>query len=62
MAEQNCCSECGCELPVDSPAGLCPDCLLKAGLDSEDYAPTIDSPRPPAPGGRFEPPKPNELV
>jgi hypothetical protein len=28
------CPACGSELRPDSPAGLCPDCLLKQGLDS----------------------------
>ena len=34
------CPECGQELTVDSPAGLCPQCLLKRGLDD---ATTTDS-------------------
>jgi len=28
------CSECGVAISVDAPRGLCPQCLLKAGLES----------------------------
>jgi serine/threonine protein kinase len=52
------CPECGAPLPSDAPRGLCPDCLLNAGL-----APASDSPAPehdthldaiiPAPPGAF---------
>ena len=30
------CPQCGCETPPDSPADLCPDCLLRAGLEAAD--------------------------
>ena len=29
------CPECGERLPADAPRGLCPACLLKAGLASD---------------------------
>jgi tRNA A-37 threonylcarbamoyl transferase component Bud32 len=32
------CPECGEQLPVSSPEGLCPRCLLGAGLGSPDFA------------------------
>jgi len=32
MAEEKHCSECGAELPADTPQGLCPQCLMKLGL------------------------------
>lgn len=35
MAETRKCPECGSELPPAAPQGLCPQCLLKAGLSSE---------------------------
>ena len=35
MAEARKCPECGSELPPEAPQGLCPQCLLKAGLSSE---------------------------
>lgn len=34
MSEAMTCSKCGKILPVDAPAGVCPKCLLAAGLDS----------------------------
>ena len=36
MAGLNDCPECGKPLPIDSPQGLCPRCLLNRGLESED--------------------------
>src|SRR5688572_21943516 len=39
------CPECGTEIPVDSPAGLCPKCLCQAGLPSSpQLAATSPSP------------------
>jgi WD40 repeat protein/tetratricopeptide (TPR) repeat protein/tRNA A-37 threonylcarbamoyl transferase component Bud32 len=35
MAELRACPQCGAELPADAPEGLCPQCLLKLGLESE---------------------------
>ena len=35
MDERNCCRGCGEKRPADAPAGLCPACLLKAGLLGE---------------------------
>jgi serine/threonine protein kinase/Flp pilus assembly protein TadD len=35
MAERNCCRGCGEKRPTDAPSGLCPACLLKAGLLGE---------------------------
>jgi eukaryotic-like serine/threonine-protein kinase len=35
MAELPTCPRCGSELPARAPQGLCPRCLLRAGLDSE---------------------------
>jgi len=33
MSERVVCEKCGIQRPSDSPFGLCPSCLLKAGLD-----------------------------
>ena len=42
MAEENCCPQCSTKLPADAPDGLCPKCLLKAGLvDDPDI--TVDN-------------------
>ena len=35
MAEQPTCPRCGAELPARAPKGLCPRCLLRAGLGGE---------------------------
>ena len=35
MAETRKCPECGSELSPEAPQGLCPQCLLKAGLNSD---------------------------
>ncbi len=43
MTEKRICPECGAELPENSPEGLCPRCLLAAGLADSD---TVD-PSPP---------------
>ena len=32
MTESKKCPECGAELPADAPAGICPKCLLQAGM------------------------------
>ena len=32
MSEKKTCPKCGNELPLDAPAGVCPKCLLEAGL------------------------------
>jgi WD40 repeat protein len=44
MSERQSCPNCGSELPVDAPQGLCPACLLRQGMDSE-------APAPPSRGG-----------
>ena len=33
MTQPKKCSQCGTTLPPDAPAGVCPRCLLKAGID-----------------------------
>src|SRR5262245_39734755 len=42
MAEHHGCPNCGSELPVSAPDGLCPACLLLQGLDTE--APAVGAP------------------
>jgi serine/threonine protein kinase len=41
MAEEQTCEECGAALPVNAPAGLCPRCLARIGLN---LVPTISVP------------------
>jgi uncharacterized protein (TIGR03067 family) len=71
MSEAPRCPKCGAPLSNDSPAGLCPKCLVLAGFESEAgpnsaaeasgsaAQPTLKSPA--GSGGRFEPPPPEKL-
>ena len=34
MAEKTNCTKCGAELPANAPKGLCPQCLMKAGMQN----------------------------
>jgi serine/threonine protein kinase len=43
MAEENRCPHCGAHLPTDAPRGVCPRCLMKAGLEGEADA-TLEKP------------------
>src|SRR5262245_9796847 len=38
MAERERCPNCGSGLPVDAPRGLCPACLLRQALDTDESA------------------------
>ncbi|MBV9124433.1 MAG: protein kinase, partial [Planctomycetes bacterium] len=64
MSAPRFCPECGTPIPAGSPAGLCPKCLLKAGLESQ---PAVDPspaqvPSPPPPPSGFVPPTPEQLA
>ncbi len=69
MAEPNRCSLCGAEMPPGAPEGLCPNCLLKVGLEPQSQAPQSQAPQsqPPAStvsaekSSGFTPPTPQEL-
>ena len=54
------CPSCGRPLAPNAPKGLCAECLLKAGLqtDAQPQAGDPAQPKPPP----FEPPKPEELA
>ena len=62
MAEQMICPKCSGELPENAPAGICPSCLMQAGLESlEEFgspAETSGVVR----NSRFEPPAPEQLA
>jgi tRNA A-37 threonylcarbamoyl transferase component Bud32 len=66
MVDARRCPNCGTELSADAPAGLCPKCLLQAGLasavgsESERLAATESHGGTPSPG--FLPPLPSELA
>ena len=56
MTEAKTCPKCGAELPTNAPAGVCPRCLMLAGLGSEGGAPATAS------GSRFVPAEPQTLA
>ncbi len=63
MSEAHRCPQCGGGLPADAPEGLCPECLLKARLETEASAPSGPEPEPGARSpGHFIPPSPAELA
>jgi predicted Ser/Thr protein kinase len=55
MSQPLVCPKCDAPIPGDAPAGLCPNCLVRAGLESESHAERPLAPTDPAPSG-FEPP------
>ena len=54
------CPSCGRPLPPTAPKGLCPECLLKAALQTEALPNAGDAAKPKPPP--FVPPKPEELA
>jgi len=38
METRRICKECGADLPAGAPEGLCPKCLLKAGIATQPPA------------------------
>jgi predicted Ser/Thr protein kinase len=58
MAERKVCPRCGKEQAADAPEGLCPQCLLEVGLQSQSQAPASTAS---AQSGGFTPPTPQEL-
>jgi tRNA A-37 threonylcarbamoyl transferase component Bud32 len=61
-AREGHCPECGIELPPDSPRGLCPQCLLKRGLDSSPGPPEEGPARTTPYPGSFQAPAPADLA
>lgn len=57
MGKMNQCPKCGVDLPENSPAGMCPRCLLGAGFESVDATqPTPESAQTSSQPGPFVPP------
>jgi hypothetical protein len=61
--EERNCPRCGADLPVNAPRGLCPQCLMRAGMqagseEKEAGSSDIDQSIPisTTPPGRFVPP------
>jgi tRNA A-37 threonylcarbamoyl transferase component Bud32 len=64
MPESKTCPNCGGELPENAPSGICPKCLMGAGLDSADESKAADNAfdvTTPHTGG-FVPPNPAALA
>ena len=61
MSETKRCPQCQAEIPAGAPEGLCPPCLLLAGLESKtaETAPKTAEYSPK--GSRFVPPAPEAL-
>jgi predicted Ser/Thr protein kinase len=68
VSEAVICPRCGTVLPADAPAGLCPQCLLAAGLPTQSRAPGPPAAEGSIPttgeseAGRFVAPLPAELA
>ena len=69
MAEKTKCPKCGADLPANAPSGLCPQCLMKAGMNNSgkdkkagpSELSSADTTSATPPGG-FEPLEPKELA
>ena len=62
MAESKTCPKCGAELPDNAPSGICPRCLLQAGLESEQDAGLASEMNPTTLASGFVPPEPEDLA
>lgn len=62
MPETKSCPKCGSALPADAPGGICPGCLMQAGLASGAVAGTSGENDPTRLVSGFVPPEPNELA
>lgn len=61
MSNSLICPQCGSAVPSDAPQGICPRCLLRAGLGSESLAQGEAVAATAGLGGPFEPPTVEEL-
>ena len=59
MPETKICPQCGVELPANAPSGICPKCLMQAGLERPDM-PAVAATKPQVAG--FVPPDPDVLA
>ena len=63
MAEAYRCSQCGAEVPGDAPQGICPNCVLKVGLQPDSILQTgLESASTGCFAAHFVPPTPEELA
>ena len=61
MTETKTCPKCRAFLPENAPSGICPKCLMQAGLESEQNLRSGSEMRPTIASG-FVPPEPKELA
>jgi len=66
-AEEKSCQKCGAELATNAPEGLCPQCLMKAGLHVGSEGPGLSDDQKAietgaTPPGGFVPPEPGQLA
>ncbi len=62
MSQPRRCPKCAAELPADAPGGICPKCLMLAGLASEQDAGSNPEMKPTTHTSGFAPPAPEELA
>jgi serine/threonine protein kinase len=62
MTETKTCPKCGTALPENAPAGICPKCLMQAGLASERDAESSPRLNPTTHASGFVPPEPEDLA
>ena len=65
MSEQQLCPQCGGQIPEGAPAGLCPKCLMLAGLESRppvDPSTAATQPPPSSASTGFVPPTVEEIA
>src|SRR5262245_54849575 len=46
MADERTCPHCGKPVPTSAPGGICPECMLKAGFQTEGPGATVEPPQP----------------
>jgi serine/threonine protein kinase len=61
MSETKRCPRCQAEIPAGAPEGLCPQCLLQAGLEAKTAEPDSKTAAYSPPATGFTPPPPEEL-
>lgn len=62
MTEAKTCPKCGAEVPANGPAGICPKCLMQAGLEESRASAGGSGYEATASNGRFVPVEPQTLA
>src|SRR3954469_17117773 len=61
MSEISTCRKCGATMPNDAPLGLCPECLVRAAMESETQPPAGASASASSAASGFQPPSVEEI-